>query len=289
MTYYFDTHTHAVSADTATYPVRPLGGNRSEWSRTRPVDADTLISALDEAGVQQAALVQASTVYGYDNSYAAEALARYPDRLVGVCSVDFLSDTAVDDLKHWIEERGFSGVRIRVSDGDTKVTTPGAGLSDERMAAVWDYVDDHGVPVCVQMHSKDTGKLLAVLDQHPTVTVLLDHAGRPDAAGGPPYPKLAEIEQLAPFGGVHLKITPSSLRRLGDTPGADVTEVLRRLADSFGTDHLMWGSDFPATRGTARESRELIESRLSFLDGGRRLDVLGRNAARVYGVSVGAQ
>jgi L-fuconolactonase len=288
MTYYFDTHTHAVSGDTTAYPVRPLGGNRSEWSRTRPVDADGLIRHLDEAGVQRAALVQASTVYGYDNSYAADTLARYPDRLVGVCSVDFLSATAVADLRYWIEERGFAGVRIRVSDGDTKVATPGLGVSDERMGAVWDYVDAHGVPVCVQMHSKDTAKLLAVLDTRPALTILLDHAGRPNAAGGPPYPELAELEQLTRFDGVHLKITPAALRRLGNEPGADVTEVLRRLADSFGTDRLMWGSDFPASPGTARESRELIENRLSWLDEDRRLDVLGGNAARVYGMPVDA-
>ncbi|WP_432163555.1 amidohydrolase family protein [Streptomyces tendae] len=283
MTYYFDTHTHAVSADTATYPVRPLGGNRSDWSRTRPVDADGLIRHLDEAGVQIAALVQASTVYGYDNSYAADTLAKYPDRLVGVCSVDFLSDTAVTDLRYWLEERHFTGVRIRVSDGDTKVATPGAGLSDARMGAVWDYVDSHRVPVCVQMHSKDTHKLLAVLDTHPNLTVLLDHAGRPNAAGGPPYPRLAEIEQLTRYDGVHLKITPAALRRLGDEPGADVTEVLRRLADGFGTRRLMWGSDFPASRGTALSSRELVESRLSWMAEDQLRDVLGRNAARVYG------
>lgn len=182
---YFDTHTHAISSDADTYPPKPLGGTRSEWSQTRPVDVTGLIRSLDEAGVERAALVHASTVYGFDNRYAADALAKYPDRLVGVCAVDFLSDSAVPDLRHWIEERGFSGVRIRVSDGTTKVPTPGSGLSDERMAAVWDYVESRGVPVCIQMHSKDTGKLLQVLEAHPTLTVLLDHAGRPDASGGP--------------------------------------------------------------------------------------------------------
>jgi predicted TIM-barrel fold metal-dependent hydrolase len=288
LTYYFDTHTHVVSPDTSAYPVRPLGGNRSEWSRTRPVDADQLIRHLDEAGVRTAALVQASTVYGYDNGCAADALATYPDRLVGVCSVDFLSDTAVTDLRYWLEERHFAGVRIRVSDGDTKVATPGAGLTDARMGAVWDHIDAHRVPVCVQMHSKDTPELLAVLENHPDLTVLLDHAGRPNAAGGPPYHRLAEIERLTRYDGVHLKITPAALRRLGDEPGADVTEVLRRLADSFGTHRLMWGSDFPASRGTARESRELVERRLSFLDEEPLRDVLGRNAARVYRTPVDA-
>ncbi|WP_216894364.1 amidohydrolase family protein [Nocardia alni] len=287
MTFYFDTHTHAVSGDTVTYPARPLGGIRSDWSLSRPVDGDELIDHLDRAGVRWAALVQAATVYGVDNRYAAHVLARHADRLVGVCSVDFLSDSAVEDLQYWIQERGFRGVRIRIADGDTKVADPGAGLSDERMAAVWDYIDDHGIPVCIQMHSKHTGELLKVLGEHPATTVVLDHAGRPDASGGPEYPMLGEIEQLAAFPGVHLKITPAALRRLGNQPGADVSEVLRRLAKKFGTGHLMWGSDFPAAQGSLRESRELIESRLSWLAEHERQAVLGHNAARVYGVRVG--
>jgi len=286
MTFYFDTHTHCISADTGSYPVRPLGGIRSDWSRTRPVDGDELIGHLDEAGVQRAALVQASTVYGYDNRYAADVLARYPGRLVGVCSVDFLAVSAVDDLRYWIEERGFRGVRIRIADGDTKVTAPGAGLSDERMAAVWDYVDEHGIPVSVQMHSKNTPELLKVLAGHPAMTVVLDHLGRPNATGAPEYPMLAELEQLAAFAGVHLKITPSSLRRLDNEPGADATSVLRRLAGKFGSDRLMWGSDFPATEGSPRDSRVLIESRLSWLGADELAAVRGHNAARVYGVPV---
>lgn len=276
MTFYFDTHTHAVSSDTGRYPVRPLGGIRSDWSRTRPVDGDELIARLDEAGVAYAALVQASTVYGFDNRYAADVLARHPDRLVGVCSVDFLSAKAVEDLRYWIEDRGFRGVRIRIADGDTKVADRGAGLSDERMAAVWDYADGHGVPVSVQMHSKNTGDLLAVLREHPALTVVLDHLARPDVRAP------GELEQLAAFPGVHLKITPSALRRLG----ADAAEVLPRLAKAFGTDHLMWGSDFPATAGSMRESRELIERELPWLTRPERDAVLGHNAARVYHVPV---
>ncbi|WP_306322139.1 MULTISPECIES: amidohydrolase [unclassified Streptomyces] len=283
--HYFDTHTHAMSSDTDAYPVAPLGGTRSQWSQSRPVDVSGLIRHLDEAGVERAALVHASTVYGFDNRYAADALARHPDRLVGVCAVDFLSDSAVPDLQHWIEERGFSGVRIRVSDGTTKVPTPGSGISDERMGAVWDYVESRGVPVCVQMHSKDAGKLAQVLDTRPTLTVLLDHAGRPDASGGADYPRLAELGQLARFPGVHLKITPPALNRLGGDPEVDVPEVLRRLAAAFGTDRLMWGSNFPASEGTLRELRDWIEGHLSWMAPDELAKVLGGNAARVFNAS----
>ncbi len=281
----FDTHTHAISSDTVTYPPAPLGGTRSEWSQTRPVDADGLIRALDDAGVARAALVHASTVYGFDSSYAADALARYPDRLVGVCAVDFLSENAVADLRHWIEDRNFAGVRIRVSDGTTKVPTPGAGVSDERMAKVWEYIADKSVPACIQMHSKDTDKLLQVLGNHPGLTVLLDHMGRPDATGGSPYPHLDQLGRLSAFEGLHLKITPPALKRLDDQPCVDTVEVLQRLAEIFGTDRLMWGSNYPASEGSLTNIHAAIRRRLTWLTDSELADVLGGNAARIYGTT----
>ncbi|MFF1831357.1 amidohydrolase family protein [Paenarthrobacter sp. NPDC058040] len=284
--HYFDTHTHAISPDTDKFPVKPLGGTRSEWSQTRHVDIDGLVRSLDEAGIERAALVHASTVYGFDNSYAAAALARYPDRLVGVGAVDFLADTAVADLERLIQEQGFSGVRIRVSDGTTKVPTPGSGVSDERMDAVWDYVAANNIPVCIQMHSKDAPKLVHVLQSRPAMTVLLDHAGRPNAAGGYPYPQLEELGQLAGFAGVHLKITPPAIKRLEDEPDANVTEVLGRLVETFGAERIMWGSNFPASAGTLGQLRDKIEGLLPELDDIQKAAILGGNAARIYSAAV---
>jgi L-fuconolactonase len=283
---YFDTHTHAISPDTEAFPVQPLGGTRSEWSQTRHVDVDGLIRSLDEAGIERAALVHASTVYGFDNSYAAWALARYPDRLVAVGAVDFLAENAVTDLQHLIEVQGFSGVRIRVSDGTTKVPTPGSGISDRRMDEVWDYITAHDVPVCIQMHSKDAPKLAQVLETRPTMTVLLDHAGRPNAAGGTPYGHLEELGQLARFSGVHLKITPPAIKRLRDEPGANVTEVLAKLVGMFGAERLTWGSNFPASAGTLTQLRDDIEALLPELDETQRTAILGGNAARIYSAAV---
>lgn len=279
---YFDTHTHAVSADTDAYPPSPLGGNRSDWSQERAVDVDGLLRALDDAGVERAVLVHASTVYGFDNRYAAAALAQHRDRLVGVGSVDFISSSAVDDLRRLIEEDGFSGVRIRVSDGGTKVPTPGSGVTDERMADVWSYIADNNVPVCIQMHSKDAPKLAEVLGKHPTMTILLDHLGRPDASGGAPYARLAELGQLAAFPGVHLKITPPALKRLANEPGADVTSVLGRIIEIFGAERLMWGSNFPASAGALRDLLIRIEGALPPLEPEVRSAILGGNAARIY-------
>ena len=41
---------------------------------------------MDQAGVDQAAVVQSSTCYGYDNSYLVDSIARYPGRFTAVGS-----------------------------------------------------------------------------------------------------------------------------------------------------------------------------------------------------------
>src|SRR5262249_61937745 len=73
-----DIHPHVIATDTARYPLNPLGGTQSTWSRDRPTPYPMLVAAMDEAGVDRAAIVQASTAYGHDNTYVAEAGAAFP-------------------------------------------------------------------------------------------------------------------------------------------------------------------------------------------------------------------
>jgi L-fuconolactonase len=54
-----DIHPHIIADDAERYPLAPLGGHQSDWSRTRPVTVEKLIAAMDEGGVQKAAIVQA--------------------------------------------------------------------------------------------------------------------------------------------------------------------------------------------------------------------------------------
>src|SRR5882762_11277360 len=75
-----DIHPHIIGNDMQRYPVAPVGGHQSDWSRSRPVSLPEMITAMAAAGVERSALVQASTCYGHDNSYIADAVAAHPDK-----------------------------------------------------------------------------------------------------------------------------------------------------------------------------------------------------------------
>jgi predicted TIM-barrel fold metal-dependent hydrolase len=59
----------------------------------RDLPAEEFLNLMDAAKVDRAILVQAFGAYKYDNSYVADAAARYPDRFVAVCIVDAVAPT----------------------------------------------------------------------------------------------------------------------------------------------------------------------------------------------------
>src|SRR5256886_3223925 len=115
-----DIHPHIVSPDTQRYPLAPLGGTQSTWSSERPTTYQSLLRAMDDAGVDKAAIVHSSTAYGYDNSYVADAVAAVPSRLTGVCSIDVMAPDAVKTFDYWLA-RGCTGMRLF----STRSTFPG--------------------------------------------------------------------------------------------------------------------------------------------------------------------
>lgn len=273
-----DTHTHVISPDPARYPVDPIGGNQSEWSRARPVDADGLVRALDEAGIAKAVVVQASTVYGHDNRYLAAALAAHPDRFVGVYSIDAMAADAVATIQRWQGE-GLSGFRLFT----TGSTMPGqAGwLDDERSFPVWEYAQRHNVSICLQMTAQGIPALLNMVERFPGVRVLLDHLARPELAGGPPYEAAAPLFSLASHQGVYLKLTNRTIAeasRGASTPGAFFPLVLA----AFGAHRIAWGSNFPAAEGTLPQLLEEARESLSMLPAEAREAIFGATACAVY-------
>ena len=117
-----DIHPHIISDDETRYPPAPLFGKRSDWSQERPSTVESLIAAMDEAGVAKAAVVHSSTTYGFDNSYVVDGCSQHPDRLVAVGSVDMLADDVAATIKGWAG-KGLAGLRI-FTGGSTKDFDP---------------------------------------------------------------------------------------------------------------------------------------------------------------------
>src|SRR5712691_1928597 len=167
-----DIHPHIIAGDTVRYPRAPLGGHQSDWSRTRPVTAEQLIAAMDKSGIAKAAVVQASTCYGHDNSYVADAVAAHPDRFTGVFSVDVLEPNAAERMRHWLS-RGLTGMRL-FTIGST-MPDQASWLDDPKTYPAWECAGELGLSICLQMSPKALPQMVKMAERFPRVRIILDH------------------------------------------------------------------------------------------------------------------
>jgi L-fuconolactonase len=273
-----DIHPHVIATDNVRHPLQPLGGNQSTWSRDRPTPYHTMIAAMDQAGVAKSAIVQASTAYGHDNSYVAEAIASYPKRFTGVFSIDMLAPDNVEKMKHWLG-KGFSGIRLFT----TGSTLPGQAtwFDDPRTFPAWQHASDTDTAVCMQMTPQGFPQLRGLLERFPKVKIVLDHLARPQLIDGPPFAADQEFLGLSRYPNVFLKLTPLNVSPANWGKATPET-FFGALIKAYGANRIAWGSNFPATEGTLKDILGKAKDVLSFASTVDREWIFGKTALELY-------
>lgn len=273
-----DIHPHIISDDETRYPPAPLFGTRSEWSKERPTTVETLIAAMNDAGVAKAAVVHSSTTYGFDNSYVVDGCNQYPERLAAVGSVDVLQPDAPDVIRGWVG-RGLAGLRL-FTGGSTKEFDP-SELDDPRSFPAWELLGELGIPMCIQTGPVGLPQVTALARRFPNVNIILDHLGRPDVLDGAPYANAQSLWDLAPLTNVYFKLTP---RIFGDVKKgrADAASFFSKCVATFGAERLAWGSNFPTSPGTLAEILATAQEGLSGLSTEEREWIFSGTAQKLY-------
>jgi predicted TIM-barrel fold metal-dependent hydrolase len=273
-----DVHPHVISADTTRYPRDPLGGSQSDWSRDRPVSAEAMIAAMEEAGVSCSALVQAATCYGYDNGYLADAVAAHPERFAGVFSVDVFRPDAPERIRHWMK-KGLHGLRVFIA-GHT-MASKDARLDDPRSFPAWQLASDLGITVSVQLRAAGLPQLEAVIARFPRARIVLDHMARPLIEDGPPYAEAKSLFALSRHANLFLKLTTHNLREARKGKATPETFFPRVIAE-FGAQRIAWGSNYPASEGTLAGLLADARAALAPLADADREWIFSRSAASLY-------
>jgi L-fuconolactonase len=274
----FDIHPHVISTDTVRYPRAPIGGQQSDWSRERAVSYDQMIVEMDRAGITKSVLVQASTCYGYDCTYLAEAVAAHPERFTGVFAANIMAADAMSKISYWMD-RGLTGMRLFT----TGSTMPGqAGwLDDPATFPAWGLAEEAGIPVCLQMQPEGIPAVITVLERFPKLKLVLDHLARPKQEDGPPYAKDAPLWGLAAYPGVYLKATERNF--VGSRKGKATPESFwGKVLAEFGASRVAWGSNFPTSELPLPALIKLAQDTLAFLPAADREWIFVKTAQILY-------
>lgn len=96
-----------------------------------PIDSDKLVQLLDEADIQKSVVL--SIAYAFEspfneglknpadklraeNDWTAAQVARHPDRLVGFCSVNPLTDTALPEIRRCKDKLHMTGLKLHLGN-----------------------------------------------------------------------------------------------------------------------------------------------------------------------------
>jgi L-fuconolactonase len=296
----FDTHAHVLSADVGRYPYSTLRGGAKAPVSPVVFAVEDLVRAMDAGGVAHACIVQRATIYGYDNSYALDASDAYPSRFVPIVVLDAQDPASPGALKALAAGHRLGGLRIVAPELTEKDT---AWLDSTEALGLWRTACDLGLPVTVILYRRNNeaglAALLGVARQFRDIPILIDHVGVPHAstpetrfaaAQGvtyvvPPPPGFGIAESLAPFGDlahVHFKVTDINFDRLEDHR-FDSAAFVRALADRFGSERLLWGSDVGQSPAPYTEKLERLHTCARLLSGQERAAFFGGTAHRLYG------
>lgn len=127
---------------------------------------------------------------------------------------------------------------------------------------------------------------LAIARACPDLQFVLDHAGKPDIAGGAWEPWATWITALAALPNVTAKLSGLVTEAGPDWKPSGVLPYARHVIDAFGPSRVMFGSDWPvATLATTYDTvLDLAEQATGDLSRTEHDQVFGETACRVYGI-----
>lgn len=267
----YDSHAHLVSDDPRRYPHNPFklnmrpdgkplsippgtiglpGGMHGPNPVNEKPTAEQMHRWMAEENVVAIAAVQKGMIYGTDNSYIVDAAELFPDEMRAIVILDPEEEKTLPTIRK-TAERGIVGVRYFPVNVPDKV----AWFGSEKSVAVWALCDELGLAVDLEGPPGDGEVLIPVIlsmaDRFPGTAIVLDHLFTPKIATAD-FGIGAAFAGFASRDNIFLKWTSLNMdliREMGFAPEA----VLRRAADFYGADKIMWGSDIGTSSGTYKE------------------------------------
>ena len=248
---FVDTHTHAWGADTDELPwqdeMLP-----PKWEG--PYTARDLIADMDGAGVEESVVVT-TPLYGRGvraNEYTMRAIEAHPDRLWGVGLMDFFRDDPAQvraDLRRVVGHDRMLGVRMHAclayAEHPSELDRTADWITDDALEPVWAEAAALDATVFVFPKAEQLSMIADLADDHPDVSIVVDHMAFPDETTDPDESPWTDFESVAEHENVAVKVSSLPRSAEGEWPYADLHGYVRNLVEWFGSERLMLGSDYP--------------------------------------------
>jgi L-fuconolactonase len=240
-----------------------------------PQDLTPLIAPK---GIEQTVLVQAAptveeTLYLLDIAQGTKWVAA----VVGWVGLDEPGlEQVLDELA---AQPAFRGVRPMIQD-----IADDAWMLGERVSTGLRALQARGLSFDALVHPRHLSRLLVLLERHPDLRVVIDHAAKPEIRTRSFDEWAAGIARIAAETRASCKLSGLVTEAGPSWQSDDLRPYVAHLVECFGAERLMWGSDWPVVELAGGFDRwwETTEALLAGLSDNERASILGGTAARFY-------
>jgi predicted TIM-barrel fold metal-dependent hydrolase len=238
--------------------------------------AEEVIVSMDEHGIDKSVILNLGWVSHElcveTNDYILEAIARYPERLIGFCAIQPLaSDKALKELERCARNgaKGIGEIRPDVQDFDFKDNSVMSPVIETAVKHNLIFLTHASEPVGHQYFGKGTitpEVIYPLIVDFPNLKVVCAHWG----GGLPFYALMPEVGKA--LSNVYFDTAA--------TPFLYKPQIFKQVADIIGSDRILFGSDYPLL--SPKRIIDQIESTgLSQKD---KAKILGGNAQRLLSI-----
>lgn len=231
-----DCHCHVF--DPANFPYREDVSYRPAGQE---IGTTAQFSTLCEAyHVEHALLVGPNSGYGEDNRYLLHAIAHGSGRFKGVAVV---ANDASEDLLADLKRQGIVGITLNAA-------FHGVDYYRNMRPLIRRLIE---LDLFLQIQVEGDQLIgLAPLIENSDVKIIVDHCGRPIPDRGLDQAGFAMLCALGRSGRAVVKLSGLAKFSQMAFPHEDAWPYVHALADAFGLDRCLWGSDWPFLRAPQR-------------------------------------
>ena len=244
-----------------------------------PADLSPLLQAN---AITQTILVQAAPTVA-ETRFLLE-IARLTPFVAGVVGwIDFEARDAAAQIEHLARDRKLVGLRPMVQDIEDDDWLLRPALTNAFNALI-----DHDLVFDALVLPRHLGRLCRLLDRHPRLRVVVDHAGKPHIVermrGLDPW--RAELTAVAACPSTFCKLSGLITEAGVGWQVTDLQPYVDWLLNSFGSNRVLWGSDWPVVELAGGYSRwcAATATLLNHVAPEEREAIRGQTARAVYGL-----
>ncbi|WP_409342440.1 amidohydrolase family protein [Paenibacillus sp. MBLB4367] len=244
---------------------------------------DRLRPELEKCGIQRTIVVQAAQTV-QETEFLLELCEKEPTLAGAVGWLDLESESWLSDYERLLQNRYFVGIRVMMQEeaDDRWIVKPQVVKALKRLAA-------DRFPVDLLMNTRHWPHVLEMLEQVPDLRGVVDHIAKPDIKSGKLYPWKEQMAKIAKFPNIYCKLSGMVTETDHQQwKPSDLKPYITHAIDVFGTERVMFGSDWPVCLLAADYSQtyQALERVLPETFDAFSMDQLfGLNAMRFYKLS----